>query len=416
MKTGYIVILIAALFMPANLFAYTYLGAVEGVGDPVVSVTADTLAMGNTSIASVNGAEAVFYNPSNMLRDNRGSLSLGFGAAPMKETIENSDFTNYSSANYFQFSGFAGVYPVSPQMRIGIGYRPVFDFNYEHDRKVYSGGIQKASYDFLRQGSLNTTSISFAAQILPQLNLGLNFNILNGGYEGSSKDIAVESTKTEYDSNSDLSGSSFKVGLNWEVVREKFTAGLTWQPGYKVKSSWSSSVSTYMWTGNAFASSPSSESETEGEIKYSYPAETGIGFRYEFFEKEISAITFDFVVTNWSNFSYKEKKDTTSSAYDKNYDPKYRDTTRISLGIEHLIGRSTLLRYGFTHMPHYSRTSADLTMFTAGVGFPVTNTLNMNIGGAYGKRTFYGENVYFTEDEMVDERVANLLVSVKWMY
>ncbi|MBN2406524.1 MAG: hypothetical protein JXJ19_02395 [Elusimicrobia bacterium] len=399
--------IIVILVPVSRVFPLTYLGSVDplAIGDPVLSVTGRAVGMGNTAISSSYGGAAVFYNPANMLKARGFNVSLGFGVYPVKETIEpDSEPTWYNSANYFEFSNAGLTYPVTPGFAFGIGYRPFLDLNYSHKKKIYDSGILESDYEFERSGGFAKTTMALAAG-LGQLSAGLNYDVIGNGYKDEYSLLDVENEITEGSAESTFSGYSYGAGINLELVRDIADVGIVWNSEFRVDSDWEASMDTYGWD-DAWPVKPDSSFEDDGKRQYDFPQELGFGICYRFYKYEMSSFSVDIVKTYWEDFRYREKK-----LSDKWIDPQYRNTTRVSVGAEHYIGTHTALRYGFTHLPHYSRTTCDLTMFTLGVGFPLTRMMDADIGGIYGKRNFYGGNILFAEDEMVDERIAKIQLS-----
>lgn len=416
MKKFTLLILIAT-FAVGNVFAFTYLGSVEGIGDQVLSVTGRALGMGNTSIASCSGVNSIFYNPANMIKNKKPSLSLGLGMFPIKETVEHDDEpTYYSSKNYYGLTGAAAMIPVLNRVMFGVGYRPFMDLNYKHEIKTYSAGDLYRIDEYKKTGSFNKTIVSVAAVVFPSVNVGVSYNLIGNKYEAESQVIIVDSTKMTNDSSGDFVGSGYEVGVNCELILDVLDVGVKWSPAYKVNNEWDVTVETSSWGGEVWPDSPDSVSNSSGKVEYEFPKEVGIGLSYGFWERERSILSVDIVRTFWEDFRYTEVKDTGDANYKVKQNPGYRNTTRVSVGVEHYLNLNTVLRYGFTHLPHYSRTSSDTTMFTVGVGFPAGKNIKLDIAGAYGKRNFYGQNVFFNEDQMVDERIASLMVSTEWRY
>jgi long-subunit fatty acid transport protein len=414
MKKISLFILIIAV-MVGNLFAFTYLGSVEGIGDTVLSVTGRALGMGNTSIASCSGVNSIFYNPANMIKNKKPALSLGFGMFPIKETVE-ADSSYYSSAKYYKFTGAAAMCPVLNRFMVGAGYRPVMDLSYKHELKIYSAGELNNIIDYDQRGSLNKGIISLAAGILPSINIGFNYNLLGNKYEAEAQYIVVETTKLTINDSSKFKGEGYGLGINCELISDVLDIGVKWIPECKVNKEWDVKVETRTWVGNAWSDSPAAAVDSKGKLEYDSPMEIGFGVSYSFWERERSVLAVDIVRTLWEDFRYTEVKDTANANYKVKQNPGYRNTTRISVGVEHYLNLNTVLRYGFTHLPHYSRTSADTTMFTVGVGFSVNRNVRFDMAGAYGKRNFYDQIVFFDDDQKVDERIAGLIVSTEWRF
>jgi hypothetical protein len=387
MKKFYYFLYILSAMAVGQAGAVTYLGSVEGIGDSFPAYTGRALGMGNTSIAASQGSEAVFYNPANMLKGKKSELSLTPGFYSLKETIVvEDDTTRYSSASYLKLNA-AGAIPVAPGIRVGAGYAPVLDLNYKHEKKIYDSGTLDSIIEYSRTGGFDRYILALAVGLTPEVGIGVNYNIIKSGYETDSRLLEVDSTKLECESNGQFTGGSYDVGVIWKIVPE-----------------------------DVWPDTPDSSKEVTGNLKYEFPKSVGIGFVYKFWERERSLISVDLVKTFWEDFRYTETKDTTDADYNVKVNPVYRNTVRVSVGVEHYLNLRTVLRYGFTHQPHYSRTSADTTMFTVGLGFPLNESIDLDVAGAYGKRNFYGDNVFFDEEEMVDERIATILATAGYRF
>ncbi|MFH1415530.1 MAG: hypothetical protein ABIH89_05540 [Elusimicrobiota bacterium] len=418
MKVKLIVMILLLVEIPGSVRAMTYLGHTEGLGDPVIAVTSRVRAMGNTSLASASGVEAVFYNPANMVNTTRLSHMLGLGVASVRETIEtDSEPTSYSSALYFMVTGIGAVYPLKDNIAIGAFYRPLTDLSYKHKRDVYESGLIAETRELTSNGGIKEIGISVGTRVLPRLRAGMDIDTVTGGLESSSSEVDIESAKVIQERDNSYGGFRCGFGIDADIVDEVMNISVKYTPSAELENSWKLNRSTYTWTvsGN-WPSAPSSESEINGKLKYKFPSETGIGLNYRFPGREGSVLSVDIVRTGWNAFRYKEVKMNTAAGYNEWQDPHYRDTTRVSLGVEHKLTYTTVLRYGFTHMPYYSMTSCDTTMFTAGLGFPVGEYLLLDIAGAYSRRNYYGKSVFFTEDEMVDESAIDISCSAEWRF
>ncbi len=392
------------------VFPFTYLGSIEGFGDPVISVTGRALGMGNASVASSSGVNSIFYNPANMLKVRRTEINAGSGLYLLKETVKtDQEPTMYSSVAYLKLTGIAVMYPLGTNLRIGAGYRPVSDFNYAHDKKSYSKGVLTETIDYAGGGELNCAVIAVAVSAGPAVNLSFNYNISGGRYKNDDRVISIESAKVTKEANGRFKGSGCGFGVNWEPVSDVMNIGFMWSLPFKVENKWNTKTCAYIWKGAAWGDD--TEVTARGRKEYEIPDEIGIGMSYKFLGRQSSIFAVDIVRTFWKDFRYKETKDTTNIDYNKKLNPHYRNTTRISVGVEHYLTFNTVLRYGFTHLPHYSRTSCDTTMFTVGVGFSAGRNIGFDIALGYGRRNFYGKNVFFYTDEMVDERIAKLICS-----
>lgn len=404
--------LIIIVIMINNVFALTYLGSIEGIGDPILAVTAKALGMGNTYIASTQGKDAILYNPANMIIARRPGISVGFGAYPIKETIEDdSEPTNYSSASYYKITSFAFMLPVGSFMRLGIGYRPEMDLNYKHETLVYAAGKVAGLRKIDGVGGINKTIIGMALGLSGKISIGGAYEIHRGANDYDQETTTLESSKQTYEYNSDIDAARYNLGVNLELIDNVLNVGMIYKSEMKQNMDWKTGAKTFTWADNKWPGTPNTDILAEGRIKYDFPYEVGIGLMYEFLERERSSISFDISRVFWEDLRYKETKNTKDINFNKKQNPGFRNTTIIGVGIEHYMSWNTILRYGFTHVPHYSRTSTDTTLFTVGLGYNIRENVGVDIAATYGKRNFIGENVFFTEDEMVDERITNVIVS-----
>jgi hypothetical protein len=396
-----------ALFVASDAGAFTYLGSARGVGDPVTAVSSRVLGMGGSALAAAVGPEAIFYNPANIMWETSLSYTGTLDFTNLRETVEETGSpTRYTSGYFLNIGSLAAYYPFKSGWALAAGYRPLFNFDYGHSRKMFSAGIETRSRDHDNSGGIGLYNISAAANISRILKVGADWGMIRGGSLRESTSIVSDTSKTVSEIESSYSGSRYGLGAGIEIVKEICFVGARWTSAYMIKDKWGSADRVSSWTSGAW-SSPAISSK-KGRLEYSFPAEAGIGILYNFFQREQSSIAVDIVKTFWGNFEYEEKKDTSSAGYGTVQEPLYRNTVRLSVGVEHRVAMKLFLRYGFIHMPYYGNSSSDTTMLTAGVGFPSGINNFIDLAAAYGRRSFFGENVFFTDDEAVDERIFRL--------
>ncbi len=398
-----------------NLRAYSYIN--RTFGDPVLAVDARSIAMGNTGVASSYGASSIFYNPANMVKTGGTSLSLTAGIRPFKEKIEESSGNiYYNSQRYYEIPNISLLVPLGGRVRFAIGRFPMKDLNYEYERDIYSAGKLTEQYSFIQDGSISAVTPAMALMISNSISLGFGVNIFSGAADLKDLSIDVESDRTLIKSEMSASGTSFDIGINWKPSTT-LSFGFKMRPEYRMDFERTRKQKEFDWdTANKTWDSPE-VSETESTLEVTNPQIMAFGINYEFWEREMSSFALDIVKTSWKDFRYKETKDTTDPDYDKSVDPDFYDTYQIRAGVEHSLNVSTLLRYGFVYMPGYAKSAYDATFFTAGVGFPLNNSLDINIAGVYGKRVYLGRAATFSADNLeVDETISRLALTTIWKF
>ncbi|MFC2091973.1 OmpP1/FadL family transporter [Elusimicrobiota bacterium] len=405
------------IFSRCDISAFTYAGLPYGIGDILPAVSARAMGMGNTSIAGSIGAEAVFYNPAGIIKITEPQIISSLLLVLAKEVIDSGeDYTNYSSALYFKPAGIAGVYPFKRGFALGLGLYPLHDLGYSHARNIYSSGQKTGSSEYKSKGSINSFILSYGINLSHRLKAGADCSVVFGNTESDVENIEDGATKNTDDFGAAYSGFKYGMGICLEFIEDKASLGIKWNPSFKLSRNWDRKISTRTWTASAWAVNPSGYLEAEGKTEYDYPASVGIGLNYDFSEGKKSSLAIDIERTFWNSLRYREKKYILDPAYSRSADPGFRDTTRISIGVEHRVNYKTLLRYGFTHLPDYSNETNDTTMFTAGAAIPFREHALIEVSGTYGRKTFIGDNVFFEEEETVDESISDIIVSLKWTF
>ncbi len=397
-------------YVPMSLFAFTYpdstrgipdfvlSGYQRGLGDAVSSVGARSVAMGSTGITSSDEPSTIFINPAGLSTIDSKMFSFGFSVIPVSERIDTTskDAPFYNSQMYYSLDNIALAYPFSESFQAGLGFFPLYDFQYKHKKYYYSGGKTTGVKNISATGTIYTLTpaISFKWRSAA---LGVAYNSWLGKGETEIKDTTYATSTTAQVSTktvltSEIPGSNIALG-SVVHIGQNVRLGLAYKTSFKADNKYKTMGSTITVTGKA---------------EYSYPSEIGFGLGYFFGSSGENKILIDFLMKNWADFRVSGKKLT-----------GFRNFNELHIGAEHKITQDVLLRYGFYYQPYYAAREFEKVFFTAGVGVNLSTVLSVDIAGEYGKRDYRfidEQERFWDDDQRVDESIKKILLQgkLKW--
>lgn len=361
------------------------------LGNPVYTLGARNLAMGNTGVYDTFSPMALTFNPANVVMQNS---QIGLSAAALFTRNEDSrsfplynsfdafidDATYSSNINMFDDYGFAGFGKYAyGKYTVGLGlhYLPVVDFQgiyYEevrNNRNSDNDGYPEiiAINEIDNTGAINALGFTLGGGVDlgkdRNINLGITLNALSGDSE-LNKSIkwsnwamqqSIDNSTLRrnvlpdslYTNKSDYSGMQIKIGVSHKL-NNRWGFGLS----YSLKSEFDRDSSirvaygpdTTMTIPATSVNLPTLVTTAEVKDKYILPSRLRAGFNFQprnimrtHFNAEIEYVT-------WSDVS---------SFFDDSWD--------IHLGVEHQVTNKIPLRLGFQSitewmaMPDYANLS-----------------------------------------------------------
>jgi len=375
--------------LPLRADALTYLG-VSHLGDPVSGIGARSLGMGGTAIASATDSSSIFVNPSCLGVLEKKEFSLALGIVPVVEKVVTEDeLTYFNSQCYFQLNSAVVVFPVRRKLRLALGFAPLYDNHYEHEKSIFdagSPGEKIGSTSVNGEGTLYGYSLGGAWRLTPYLCIGGTVTLLHGERNVKNKCTIYDSPPTAVtELTSKISGFNFMAG-GMLCFTDEFRAGFIVKTKGKAEDRWKVNYPT---------------STEEGKINLKFPLSYGFGVAYSFVDKVSSTIAGEFLFSDWSGFEVGSD---------------HSDTFEFRIGAEHYLADGLCLRYGFYFQPFYGSNQFQMVSFTGGLGYKFNNILFMDLAGEFGKRNYYGDTAFFEERQRIDETVMRVLVAVRILY
>ena len=285
---------------------------------------------------------------------------------------------------------------------------------YKHSSRSFSSG-NADSLDTETSGGPGRMILASAMRLFGRLHAGLSMSLVGGGLEGSSTEIAYQSSKDVLSLERDFSASSMEIGASYLLSGNAGVIGLSYSPGYTLTDKWSSEEEISAWSDTDSDWGTAAVTSLKGERSITMPSSIGLGIQYNYRGLDRTMITADIKKTGWDSYRYEEKT-AGAAGYGVKMDPGYRDTVRFSVGAEHYLSFTTALRTGFSYAPFYGATSADMVSFTCGGGMELANDLSIDIAGALGFRNYYGDNPFSSDDENVSESLVRLMATAEWNF
>ncbi|MFH1957043.1 MAG: outer membrane protein transport protein [bacterium] len=380
-------ILILMCFLAGRIYAYTNLGVLN-FGDPYYTGGKGT-ALGLTAYSSAKDASAVFTNPAAMgaLTGTRILLSLPL-VSVSERVVPDSDWSGYEGGAYYNsklyadIPDFAIAYSFGEKIKLGFGITQRQNFRYKHTQTFSSG---ETFLDFEGKNYIKGNNFAGAMNLGNDWSLGVGYEILSG-----------KPTFKE-----DLSGGAFVITSDYD-----FSGDRTFYSLSKNRGNWNVSFSyfksaklDYDWkyTYAVAVSSYYSENKYKGSVDF--PKTFALGFNYVWGGAVAASLYFDIVKTFWSNA-----------------DATYKDRISFHMGIENDLSSRLQLRYGMALLPSYERSYVERAFLTAGFGYYLSSSLNLDFGYAYGRRDYLNdwEGGGISYSGRLNETLQIINVSLDW--
>jgi len=360
-------LLILSFVFAGYAFAYTNLGVLN-FGDPYYTGGKCT-ALGLTAYSSAKDASSVFTNPAAMgaLTGARILLSLPL-VSVSERVIPDSDWSGYEGGAYYNsklyadIPDFAIVYPFGEKIKLGFGITQRQNFRYKHTLNSSTG---EKILDYEGKNYIKGHNFAGAMNLGNDWSLGVGYEMLSGkpAFKTFRDDPAAGAFSTTTLTSTDYSGNRIFYSLSknrgmWNVSFSYFkSAKLDYEKKYTVAISSPAYYSANKYKGSA-----------------DFPKTFALGFNYVWGGAVAASLYFDIVKTFWSDV-----------------DSIYKDKISFHLGIENDISSRLQLRYGMALIPSYERSYVEKAFITAGFGYYLSSSLNLDFGYAYGRRDYLND-------------------------
>lgn len=459
----------------SSVFAQNFNDALR-LTEPGISFNGKALGMGNTFVSRLSGVSSTQFNPAAIAFAKKAQFdaSLDYNSfsndATLFSTTRNGD---QSLTNFNELGVILPVPTVQGSMALAIGYSESKNFNRAlrfsgfnsgnnsmiqeltdyRDEMIYQlrlSNVLDANNDYtlingklnqsgkiMSEGGINSWYLSGAVEVEKNIFLGATINLLSGTFTRTriyTEEDSENYYKTLLDPKEpktadfisfdmsdvikwDIAGWDLKLGIIAKVnqqVNVGFTARLP--RTFTIKEVYSNSGSSMFGTGAAYTFA---YADVKSEYEISSPAEFsgGVSYseRYFTFAGEIKLINYSAAqfTSGFDQFELDKKNNDIKNLL--------RTTLNFNLGGEYLVPKSNFsLRAGFMYMPssfNDDPSEFDKKFITAGLGYNLTNGMQLNIGYAFGWWEDYGDN-YSSRLSRTYQKITagNLTTSLKFNF
>lgn len=277
-------------------------------------------------------------------------------------TVSNNTLVNTDLA------GSSIVLPVR-DIKIGIRYSPLWDFNY-YFRREYRDDFYQITKIAENRCNGNVYSLSpFVGFSYKSINIGVEENFIYGDRTEETKVIVPNASDTVTQHENRFSGNTTKFGIIiYPNVHFRLSYGYSLR--YTIK-------------------------DGEDDVRLQYADNHTFGFLYQPPGRVPTKFLCEINYEKWSEpvFIYK-------------------------FGVEHTILGRCAMRYGFCVFPDYDQTAIWTTVLSVGFGVN-TKRYHFDIGYGYGKRDYSSTNyngLGVDENLKFDESTNNFLVSIGFTF
>ncbi len=392
----YLVLTIAYCLLPiAYLQAYSYLGSSAALGDMSVGQGLRSAAMGGAGIGGSDEPSTLLHNPATMNFLERRQISAGFGFVPFTERVSTSDKrTYYNESTNFQINNFAAVLPFREGMfAVGFAYAPLYDYNYKHTQNIFSQAAPatKIGYKELdASGGIHAMSPAVSVKLGDLFSLGLSYNIIGGTLKRKTHEIDTTGTSAVIKYSTSITANVSGGNINFGLV---FTGVGPLRIGLN-----------YYGQSSVNLKEKNETTNVTTDRKIALPGYIGFGVAWDFGGMRNTKLAFDVLPIPYSGAKVDDVKIGLS------------DITVLKMGVEHFVQEDIPFRFGFYSLPFYADRKIELVAFTLGVGYKLSENVFFDIMGEYGKRNFFGDNLFFDSKTSVDESFKKLMfgANYKW--
>ncbi len=448
-------ILLALFFISNFIMAQNYNDGYR-LSEQTIDFDARTLALGNSTIATFGNFSSALINPAGLGTIRKNILKFGINSSEFDNSVsffnnlsnsqsENTDFSQFSlvlplpakkgsavlafgyqqTRNFnsaLSFSGFNSgnnsmiqdltAFNEDIAFELGVSY-PVYDSegNYLNDETSINGNLRQIG-SIKEDGQLKSWIMSGALEISKDVFLGATFNIISGNYLSNRNYTENDYEFDNYtglldpQDSSTLGFESFKLNdiIDWNISGWDLRLGLLYKPNsalsfgatvklpstFNIEESYSIYGKSY-FSNNVFAVD---QPGTINRYEISTPMEISAGFSALLPLVRVNASA---KLVDYSQIEFKNGFDE-EILISKNDEIKevFERVINYNIGLEVTLPYPTLkLRGGFIYNPSPFKGDIkdyDKKYFTAGVGFPVTGNILLDLAYIHGWWNDFGDN------------------------
>ncbi|GEM_PF-3177559 len=400
MKTLFLIISLIICFLTCGSHAND---SIYKMGIPVISIDANTLAMGGVSVASSGRTSGVFYNPAFSVSAPEGvSLCAGVRADYLSESVMKKEMQ--TSSFLLKKPGFAASLNLG---RIGVagGYRKDLDMGYFSEFSIIKNG-QRDTFKNKSEGGIGRWFFSSALKLTENLHAGLSLNRLCGEAEISSYSLYYKDYK-----NKDRKGRSFKGGfVEWGLFYEPAILPLSFSvllsPGYTATEKYDRYKEEFVWAGRDWKKAAEVSKYGKRKIKMPYYAAAGVKYESPNYPGSIlcASIRYD----SWEDLRFTND--------DLKINPYYRNAVIFAVAAEYRFPSDVIFRGGFSFEHCYGCSASDRVSFSLGAGINLADSLVLDMGVSVNKKTRRGPVSFSDEIKTVDETGIKSMISLQWSF
>lgn len=385
-----------------------------GIGEQYSPRTVEQNSMGGIGVAYNHYKYLNFTNPAAnaYLRQTTYTFGVLNNDLTVKSGGEKQSSTS-TSLNYIALG-----FPIGSKAGFSLGLQPISSVGYSLSNNEYNSNNDLTAISLYNgEGGVNRIYGSFGMQIVKGFTLGLEADYSFGNIESNiTNQRANVSLATRYKEKSTVKGGSIKLGAQYQKLLKDnlyYNAGATFKFGNDL--SISGNEYLYSLTFNSTGSEIPRDTISIGVIsgKYKLPVKSVLGFGMGKFDKWYVGLEYE----NQNAFETEGFLANTNEAY------KYESSNRFSLGGFYLPKINSISSYWdrvtyraglrFEKVGLAVDGSGSNTNFTSindfgisfGLGLPLKQLSNVNLGLEYGKRGT-------TANNLVQENYFNLRISL----
>ncbi len=294
-----------------------------GLGEKLFDNNTEQGGMGGISTLTTSpfGQSTNFYNPA----ANYGLRMTNFNISL------RGDNTNYKFGDVKENTGTAYIsnislaFPLSTKSQAGFGYQPYSTTGFDIS-KVDSLSSTRTSAQHQGDGGLNSIHAFYSRNITKEISIGVRGNFLFGEQDRNEK-IAVDgaSLLTDYDSKVSYSGYQIAFGgyYNKQIGKNhRLNIGATYTVGSKIKSKYTSLISTYSYSGTTVVALDTINYRHDKNAKTQLPHEFSFAASYgKDYKWNIGA---ELKYATWSDYSNPVFQNNTPMTSTVEYNNSYR--------------------------------------------------------------------------------------------
>ncbi len=374
------------------------------VGNFTPIMTARSLAMGHTGVATDNGISNLWTNPALLRQETFLSVKIAYfitkveekRSFPVIDMFDDRVTDNIYNINRNRYSNTTFGIMIKPKtlpLSFAFGKNPFMDFRYDYEEEVRAS-LSSSHYNrdplvgyhrISRDGRLWMQS-GGASLNLGMLSTGVTISFLQEEAISNERSVIVieQDDALASDTTLILSGdpklenstSMITVGVALDLTnRLRIGASFRSQVEFDLLSALEIPIAEEETLLPAFAWHDSSVA-----LYYSIPEVITVGINYRPKNPIPTQISAEVRYTNWAEFSITYSDSINESM---KFPVNLRESFDFRVGLEHLVLSKIPFRFGFVYSQSPYGEEFDRTLFTAGTGFTINDKLTIDISGEF---------------------------------